>query len=113
MLALQQGRSGHHFAATLTEKRSGGPPDAPASHAIDTVTVAARSRLRVSIALDRLAGSAAVDSAAGGVVLALLLEAEREPPAGYVQHGAARWRFVNRVELLQAIDAAYHHRKDR
>ena len=41
------------------------------------------------------------------ILLATVLEAGCEPPAGYVQHGSARWRFVNRVELLEAIDAAY------
>lgn len=43
----------------------------------------------------------------GTALLAVVLEVRRDPPAGRVQMGSRQWRFANRVELLEAIDAAY------
>jgi hypothetical protein len=40
------------------------------------------------------------------VLLAVVLDPATDPPVGQVHHGSARWRFANRVQLLEAIDAA-------
>ena len=40
-------------------------------------------------------------------LVAVVLEVRREPPTGRVQVGSTEWHFGNRVELLEAIDAAY------
>jgi hypothetical protein len=39
-------------------------------------------------------------------VLAVILALEKDLPSGEVQLGTLRWRFGNRVELLEAIEAA-------
>jgi hypothetical protein len=36
----------------------------------------------------------------------VVLDPTTDPPVGQVHHGSARWRFANRVQLLEAIDAA-------
>jgi hypothetical protein len=69
------------------------------------------TRIRLSVEITRLARFIDVPdrkaaSAERNVLLAVLLDRDGEPPAGHVHHGALRWRFANRVELLEAIDAA-------
>ena len=69
------------------------------------------SRIRLSVEICRAAPFMEVPDREAGpaersVLLAVLLDRDGEPPAGHVHHGALRWRFGNRVELLEAIDAA-------
>ena len=71
--------------------------------------------LRVSIEMQSASASHPSESALSRLTLenpdtalvAVVLEVRREPPAGRVQVGSTEWHFGNRVELLEAIDAAY------
>ena len=69
------------------------------------------SHIRLSVEISRAAPSmegplGQARTPGRSVMVAVLLDRDGEPPAGHVHHGALRWRFGNRVELLEAIDAA-------
>jgi hypothetical protein len=68
-------------------------------------------RIRLTVEINRAAPFMLAPEREAGpvdrhVLLAVLLDRNGEPPTGHVHHGAFQWRFGNRVELLEAIDAA-------
>ena len=70
-------------------------------------------RLQVRIEVDPLSRGRRDPTAGEPLVLAVLLEPHTNPPAGQVHHGSTRWIFANRVELLEAIDAASVHAQQK
>jgi hypothetical protein len=68
--------------------------------------VAIDPQIQVSIEQHALARDRPDQRADDLVTLAVVLKPETNPPAGEVRHGSSRWRFSNRVELLEAVDAA-------
>jgi hypothetical protein len=73
--------------------------------------VCSSKRIRVSVEINRPAASMNAPESKPRprdpyILLAVVVDADREPPTGHVHHGAVRWHFCNRVELLEAIDTA-------
>jgi hypothetical protein len=53
-----------------------------------------------------MSGSELVLGGPGIPAIAMTVAVESGAPVGQVQMGTRRWRFANRVQMLEAIDAA-------